>query len=265
MNKLIYILPQSAEGRNCDLEKLLEFPKFLDHEDCAHYWDESLYKKLRCTTENDDRLSQGLRRIRFAEFTDFSKIAPLPKGLSIYSDDADESESIYGRFAATMLRSESVSIVDIFEVNLPKTISILENDKQKKTLKISPIIKGLDEAAEWLANTRQPKRIFNHHYPKHGKEVKIERNVKISPMNLSVEEVEHALSHAIGCKGESRLIHLDREKEMIVVFSYENRQDENGSPIYHGHHFPSRDKSEIERLPQGIIKKISQLYNYKLI
>lgn len=265
MNKLIYILPQYTEDNICDLERLLKFPKFLDHEDCAHYWYESLYKQLRSPTDNEDRLSQGLRRIRFAEFTDFSKITPLPKGCSIYSDNADETESIYGRFAATILRSESVSIIDVFKVSIPTALSIWENDRLKTSLKISPVIKEPEEAVEWLANTRRPKRIYNHLYSKHGKDVKIERNEKISPMTLSTEEVEHALSHAIGCKGESRLIYLNREKEMIVVFSYENRQDENGSPIYHGHHFSSKDKSEIERLPQGIIKKIRLLYKYKLI
>ena len=265
MNKLIYILPQYVEGNNCDLERLLKFPKFLDHEDCVHYWDENRYKKLRCPMDGEDRLSQRLLRIRFAEFTDFSKITPLPQGFRVYSDNGDETESIYGRFAAVIHQSEPVGIVDVFNGSIPTTLSIWENDRQKEPLKITPKIKELKDAAEWLAKTRRPKRIYNHQYPKHGKEVKIERNEKISPMSLSTEEVEHALAYAIGCKGESRLIHLDKEKDMIVVFSFENRQDENGSPIYHGHHFSSKDKSEIERLPQRIIKKIRQLYDYKII
>lgn len=244
------------------LDRLRKFTEFLDHEICDHYWDETLYKKLRDKSRSDDDLSQRLRRIRLAEFTDISYLDALPGDCRVYTDDVEETEGIYGRFAAALMMSEIVAVVDLFNMNLPTLLTVWEDDVQKQPIKVRPILRELVDAVKWFAETRKPIRKYNSDYHKHGIKERKTGDRIVSPMALSGEEIEYALSHAIGSRDESRLVHFDADRRLIVVFSYENREDK-GSPVYHGHHFKVNQR-DIEKLPQTIIRKLEWLYKCRL-
>lgn len=263
MNSLIYILPDSIAAGSYNLDRLLDYTKILDHEECAHYWDEAQFKRLNGKIDPSDRLSQKLRRLRFAVFTDISYLDKPTPGIRVYDGrNEDVTDGLYGRFATAVANSTAIGIVNEFSCHTA-VLTVWQDDRQQTTIRVEPVIRRLKDAVEWLAETRRPNRKYNPNYGKHSEHAKTVNNEKISAMTLSEEEATHALRRAIGSKGETRLVYLDAERGQLIVFSSENRKDAEDSPIYHGHHFNVSDRHEIERLPWTILKKIENIYGYK--
>lgn len=259
MNKLLFILPADPAHKNDALTFCHELTAFLDHEKYQAYWDEAQYKELRGKIDNTDRVSQGNRRLKLLDFTDYRHLPKPPTDLTIMAGDTDCTATIYGCFVAHRQQEQSgqsgkIALVQTSTVAIPKILKIWNKDVQQQPQYTAPLITDCPSAHRWFADYRMPRRIFNPDY-RHGKKEYNNMGKNVSPLNISENQRDHALKHAVGCKTTDRLMYHYPELGLYIIFSYENREVD-GCSIYHGHQFPDTDKAEFNRLPPELTRKL---------
>lgn len=261
MNRLLFLFPAEPNLWAGALDFSCKLCKFLDHEEFRGYWDEKLYKKFRGKIEGADARSQGLRRLKVHDvFTDYSYLPSLPEGTSVYYRGEDYSQTIYGRFVAAIGDTEfATGIVKTSSEKLPGQMSVWKDNVQHKPVSLKPFIDDFVSANEWFAQRRKPQRVFNADADKHGRKEYEVDGLTVSALDLPPDEIDYALSHAVGAKGERRLAHYHQVRDIIVIFSYENRKDATDAPVYHGHQFGADNQKQLNRLPAELLRKLSQL------
>lgn len=262
MNKLLFILPANPAYKDSALTLCNELSVFLNHETYQAYWDEAQYKTLRGKIDRTDCVSQGNRRLKLLDFTDYRYLPPPPADITIMADNNDCTDTVYGRFAAHRLQEQSgqpykIALVQTSTEALPKSLSIWNKGVQQQPQYTAPLITDCPSAHKWFAENRMPPRIFNPHY-RHGKKEYNNMGENVSPLNINEAQRNHALKHAVGCKTSDRLMFHYPELGLYIIFSNENREID-GCPVYHGHQFPDSDKAEFNRLPTELTKKLKKL------
>lgn len=262
MNKLLFILPSDPAHKDSALALCHELTAFLDHEKYQAYWDEAQYKALRGKINPTDRVSQGNRRLKLLDFTDYSYMAAPPADLTIMADDTDCKTTVYGRFAVQRLLEQSgdpdkIALVQTSPEALPISLQIWNKGVQQQPLYTAPLITDCPSANQWFADHRMPPRTFNP-AGRHRKKEYNNMGENVSPLNISDARRDYALKHAVGCKTTERLMHHYPELGLYIIFAYENREV-GGCPVYHGHQFPDTDKAEFNRLPTELTRKLKKI------
>lgn len=262
MNKLLFILPIDPVHKDSALALCHELTSFLCHETYEAYWDEARYKALRGKIDCSDRVSQGNRRLKLLNFTDYHYLPAPATDLTIMVDDTDCTATVYGRFAVHRLLEQSgqpgkIALVQTNIEVLPKSLSIWNKGVQQQPQYTTPLITDCPSAHKWFVDHRMPPRAFNPDY-RHGIKEYNNMGKNVSPLNLSEAQCDHALKHAVGGKTSDRLMHHYPELGLYIIFSYENREVD-GCPMYHGHQFPDTDKAEFNRLPTELTRKLQKI------
>lgn len=108
----------------------------------------------------------------------------------------------------------------------------------------------------WFVEYRDPQRVFDRAYKKHGMQSHKMHGKTISALTYSSEEVETFLKQAVGDQDDKRLyFHIPQDKK-IVAFCNENLQL---APTYHAYEISDDDEKELAKLSHDLKKKLRRI------
>lgn len=184
----------------------------------------------------------------------------LPDGAKVYYGEQDCTEGIYGRFVAVRRQGGNIALVSAREADVPAMLAIWFDNRQLEPVVTAPVISDYASSSDWFATHRVNPRKFNYDAPKHkGKEYEVD-GVMVSPLTLPPAEIERALHHAVGTVNSRRMLAMDTDKRVVVVFSYETVDNRTGETVYHGHQIKADNHAQLKRLPSELLKKLYKVY-----
>lgn len=110
---------------------------------------------------------------------------------------------------------------------------------------------------DWFVVNREPQRVLDLNYRKHGLFAKEGHRGVISPLTYDYDDASVFLQKAVCGKGENkRLVFWLKKEHKILIFFNENL---SSNPTYHAYEVADDQQKELAKLSTGTKKKMERI------